>query len=244
MTSIRYFTGLAVLAALAGCAGAPKYNPFVVPADTWRSGVRVVALTPIGVGLRDFDENRVRTVFDAPLQAALRSYGFEIIDPVKVGAFLDHLTDSAGGVYDPISGQPDTSKLAALRQIALEHLRNTYHVDALLYPNVIVVPAQWNDNKAKWDGADQSIQSTGSLILQYLGGISARGTLPALSLDIQMEDMSGRTLFSNRGGIHVLSRRSGRGFEDISPFEAIADTMRNSQAIQIALGPLAPVTPK
>jgi hypothetical protein len=121
-----------------------------------------------------------------------------------------------------------------------------FGADALVLPYLRTVTASFNPAlfggvDAKWDGASESMLSgTFDKILPP----QVRGTVPALSLFVRIEDLGGSLLYSNAGGIQLLQklapaggRFSGDTFVPVPQSELLADQARIQQAVSYALQP-------
>ena len=127
-------------------------------------------------------------------------------------------------------------------------LTDLFDADAVLYPEIWVVEAPFADGVASWDGTSESMVGFGLRFLDVLSAIFwadeaeglPRGTVNALSLVVFAEDMNGREVFSNAGGIQVLEK-VGLNADDLKSVESeklLRDWPRNSKAVEIALAPL------
>jgi hypothetical protein len=229
-----------VLAALAagGCAGHTPYNPWIVPQARFFDQTRTIALAPVETPEKLKNPDPVRAAFDSLIVGALKSAGYAVIPASQSTPVWARLTDSAGGVFDPTTGHPDTVKARALHEEFLRELRTRFNADAVLYPAIVIVGATFDEQKASWDGTSQTIEGAGSFILRALAGVSRSGTTEALSLAVDIEDVGGSELFVNRGGIQVWSKPSRSGFHEVPRAELFVDESRNQKSIQIALGPV------
>jgi hypothetical protein len=231
---------LAVLAALTamGCAGHTPYNPWIVPQARFFDKTRTIALAPVQTPEKLENPDPVRARFDSLIVGALKRAGYEVIPSTQSTPLWARLTDSAGGMFDPTTGHQDTVKARALHDEFLRELRTRFNADAVLYPAIVIVGANFDEQKATWDGTSQTIEGAGSFILRALAGVSRSGTTEALSLAVDIEDVGGAELFVNRGGIEVWSKPSRSGFHEVPRAELFVDQVRNQKSIQIALGPV------
>ncbi len=232
--SVSSATCLALV--LGACAGKAHYNPFQVPPEQLRASVKVVALGPTQVP-RDLSEPElVRARFDHLLENQLRAGGYTVVSYGESQVLWDSLALASKGLYDPVTGQPDESKIAGFRSAVFHELRARYGVDALLLPAILVVPAKLDGDVARWDGTSQG--AARKKFWKALLGVSHSGTIPAMSLNVRLSDGDDRALYENRGGIQVLAKAGVQRLEDVPRSELFVDEERNLKAVHLALDPL------
>jgi hypothetical protein len=229
--------GLAV--SVTACAG-KKYNPWLITPERFAADINRVAMYPVTAPDDFEDPDPPRLLFDSLVGSALREAGFAVIAADSVSALWQRLVDSSGGLYDPLSGQRNDAVWNALRTRWWSDMRSRYGADAVVFPSIIAVQASFSENKPKWDGTSQGIESFGGSLVRGLFGISREGTTPALSLRIQIE-REGTVLYRNQGGIEVIAKPAGgpgSGWTPIPRAELFRDPERNVKAVRIALAPI------
>jgi hypothetical protein len=229
----------------AGCAGHTRYNPFIVPQDRIYGSVKTIALGPVCTcgGPRELEQADLsRGKFDSLLTAALSSAGFAVVPPAETQAIWEHVTDSLGGIFDAATGQRDTVKFNTARSLTMQQLRKRFHADAWLHPIIVLTGAKFAGGEATWDGTTQSFQSFGKKLLGAMFG-GTYGKTPALSVLVMLEDMTGRELYRNQGGLQLYEMPSGNTFVPVLRSELYADAVRNAIAVRLALAPLTTHTP-
>ncbi len=230
-------TATLVIALLgAGCATAPPYNPFKIAQDEFYGKIKTIALSPVAVAVDLEDAEPVKTKFESLIETTLREAGFSVVPSREYAAIWKRMTEQMGGFFDPVTGKRDETKLKTVREHTLRELNTKFTVDAVLYPSIRVVKANFVQNQATWDGTSESL-TTGGFLGALLGG-QYRGTVGALSLVAVIEDTHGVDVYINGGGIQVLSKVSGGGFIPVSRNELFANEERNVAAVNIALGSL------
>lgn len=234
---------LALVAALAGCATAPPYNPFQVPEEQFRATVKRIALAPIAVPPQLGISESAKLRFDSLIEAKLQEAGFATFPAKSWGEIFARIQQEVGGVFDPRTGSPDETKVKMVWARTANEVRSKFQFDAVLLPRVHVVKADWGSAWANWDGVKEALASG----LGVLGAPNARGTMPALSLVVSIggPDPEGPALYRHRAGIQVLEkltpvseRFSGKLFAPIPQNELLTNDERNRAAVEIALGTL------
>lgn len=234
-------TRLALVAAAGlgvGCAGHEPYNPFIVPQDRIYGSVKTIAITPVVAPreLADVDPHRAK--FDSLIAVQLRSAGFVVVPPEESDAIWRRVTDSLGGLFNSATGERDTVKLNTARALTMRELRARFQADAWLHPHVVFASAKFDRGSAEWDGAKQSYQPFGKKFLTALFGGGTYGKTSALSLWVGVEDMRGKELYINQGGLQLYLVPSGHDWVEIPRAELYADPGRNATAVRLALAPL------
>jgi len=230
---------LAAVAGLGvGCAGHTAYNPFIVPQDRIYGSVKTVALYPVTApsDLGSVDPNRGK--FDSLITAELRSAGFAVVPPNESEAIWKRVTDSIGGLFNSATGERDTVKLNAARALTMRELHARFQADAWLHPHIVYASAKFDRGNAQWDGAKQTYQSFGKKMLTAMFGHETYGKTSALSLRVAVEDMHGKDLYINQGGLQLYLVPSGQDWVKIPPGELYGDPARNATAVRLALAPL------
>ena len=236
--------GPIVAGVVAGCAGHAKYDPFLVPQERIYGTVRTIALTPVLAPseLGSVDPRRGR--FAALITAQLTAAGFTVVPPEVSDSIWTRLSDSLGGIYNAGTGERDTIKLNTARALAMSELQARFHADAWLHAYIVFSDAKFDEGDAQWDGAKQSYQSFGKKFLTSLFGGGTYGKTAALSLWVGVEDMHGKELYENEGGLQLYMIPHGKDWVKIQPAELYADSTRNSTAVRLALEPLVTRTAK
>jgi hypothetical protein len=225
----------------AACAGHTHNDPFIVPQERIYGSVKTIALdvvcacgVPKAVG--NVDPSRGR--FDSLLTAELHTAGFAVVPWVESQAIWRRVTDSLGGLFNRATGERDTVKFTIARALTMQELKARFHADAWLHPFIVLASAKFDGGEAEWDGTTQSYQSLGKKFLAALFGGGTSGKTPALSVRVDLEDVHGKDLYTNQGGLQLYEVPSGRDFVPIPPAQLYTDTMRNANAVHLALAPL------
>ncbi len=224
------------------CAASTPHQAATVPQHRLFDSLQTIALDPIcpcglPADLRRIDLGRGK--FDSLITAELSHAGYRVVPAAESQAIWDRLTDSLGGLFDPVSGQVDTTMLRNIRALTLRELRERFHADAWLHPIMVIASADFRRGTAKWDGTKQAF---GRKLLGITIG-TTYGTTPALSLHVVVEGMDGKVLFDTQAGLQLFQVPSGDGFVRIPDAQFYADQERNVAAVRLALAPLLAGTP-
>ncbi len=205
--------------------------------------LQTIALSPVGIPDGLDDPGPVRALFDSLLAAELARAGFTVVPSHEAGGLWKRFVDSAGftvvpsheagglwkrfvdsvqGFYSALTGELVEEKYRAVMGGTLRELKDRFHADAWLRPEIDVVAVDFEGGKARWDGTDEGV------------GSGTSGTVPALSLAVVALDMDGKEIYTGRGGIQVLRK----GFKDVSREKLFKDAKRNLKALHLAIDSL------
>ena len=220
-----------------GCAH-NHVNPFLEPQDRIYGSVKTIALSPIVEPKELAEVDPGRGHFDSLITQELQRAGFVVVAAESSRVIWRRVVDSLGGLYDAATGERDSIKLNTARAVTMAELQARFRADAWLHPGIIFVDADFDGGTAHWDGASQGYQSFGKKLLLALVHQDSYGNTSALSLWVDMEDMHGKDLYVNQGGLQLYEIPHGRKWEPIQPGEVFADPTRNANAVHLALKPL------
>ena len=231
-----------VAAWLLGCSSS-RYEPFAVPEEQFFGTVNAIVLAPVAVPDDfEFAESTLVTI-DSLVEAGLVAAGFVTVPSTSYDEVWSRILGQIGLLYDPETGAQDVEKLEIAREQLFVDLEEFYHPDAVLFPEIQIVDAQFTDGVAKWDGTSEPLIGFGSRIFAaftaMFGANHPIGSVEALSLAVVVQDMSGEELFMNAGGIQVLQKLKSNGsFREVPEAKLLADDERNRKAVKRALEPL------
>ena len=179
-----------------------------------------------------------RTDLEQLLRNALEAASYNVPNPKDVADLSDEIRESAGELYDTISGYRNEDRHQALLKRRADALRSHFGCDALVAPHVVVVRARYDSGTASWDGTKEQVISTGRIILAALGGATEHGWVSALSLWLFVRDPDGNDIAFRSAGIEALVNFAVLREQDILPRDQwLTDRVKMSKAIESALGP-------
>ncbi len=221
----------------AGCATIPPYNPFKIPQDELYGKIKTIALAPVAVPEGLQDPQPVKAMFESLIEAKLREAGFSTVPSGEYAEILKRMTEKVGGVFDPVTGKRDESKIKAVRKHCLRELSTNCNADAVLYPGIWVVKATISGQRAYWDGTSEDFRTVGKF-WKLLDTSTYSGTAAALSLVITIKDMNYVDMYVNGGGIQLASKLSRGKFVPVPRNQLFANEEQNVAGVNIALDPL------
>jgi hypothetical protein len=235
VSTLRVLPALFVLSSLvAGCA-AKAPDPFKVPRSQF-DGIRTVAVADVGLPVEVREPEAVKSRIADLLAEELMAAGFNVVPRAEVKRVAAAIREAAGPIYDPVTGKPDSAKVAAMEEAFRAAVRDSLGADAFLDPDVVVERAPFAGGKARWDGTSQTVQGLGSQMLMAVVGLEKKGVVPALSVCIKvMDEPNGTLLYHHHGGLEVLADHALR---QVAASELFADDSRTVNAVTLALAPL------
>jgi hypothetical protein len=235
MISTRCSVALLLTALAVGTAWAKKYDPFQVPKDEVRRTVKVVALRSPRPPQEVAHPEAIMAEYDSLLAAELSDAGFTVIPASVADSIVQQVSDSLGGLFDVKTGAMDESKKEVLAERLRRELRASHNADAILYCSFELRKAVFGSGTARWDGVSETVTKG---VFGFFSGSQTQGTVGAMSLFVALQDLSGRDLYVNGGGIRVLSKLSTfsrEAFKDQPIDSVFARPKRNANAVHVAL---------
>lgn len=223
-------TGAAIITMASWRTADPR--PVVAP--------KVIALSSVAVRATTDSALRERaTVFDSLIENVVRAQGFTVVPHDSTDAVAKDVSDSLGGLFDPMTGAADTTRLRAIREATRQRLMARFGADLWLRAYVVVEGIRFRGERVTWHGTTEITGATGGLGRLLIG--TKYGTIPALTLVVYVSDTAGRTVYRGDGGIQLLMKagRSVTKPRDVPEAEIFASPVRNAHAVQVALDSLA-----
>ncbi len=124
----------------------------------------------------------------------LHKSNIDAIGPEAFTASFDRLNHEVGGIYDPKTGamKPDASK--AVYANARREFIESQHLDGYVITRVVPVKARFMAGFATWDGVKERIDGHADKFMDFQDS-AHEGTLPALSLVIQIANAQDKIVF-------------------------------------------------
>jgi hypothetical protein len=211
------------------------YSQSKVFQEDFHGKINAIAITPLTLP-EDFIEQRTAAQkFEDLITARLKEAGFSVVGSKIYDEIWRREAETSEGYFDPISGKADKAKLKSILTRTREELISKYHIDAMLFPQIKVVEAMFVEDSAHWHGISEYLGKTQPSVWSSR---RIRGTVPALSLFVRIEDNKGGEIYVKAGGIQVLSKAGFKGgFVAVPHDELLSDDKRNEWAVNKALIP-------
>jgi hypothetical protein len=221
----------------AGCTTTVPYDPFKMPKDEFYGKIKTIAVAPIRVPNDIVDPEAVKTSLESLVEAKVREAGFSPVPPKDTGGVFDEMNKQMGGVFDPITGQRDETKVKAAEEHARRELATRFKADAVLHARFLPGTTPFGGGKANWHGTSESVATAEGFLAAFQVS-NLRGNIGTLSLLVVIEDIQGVNVYINMGGIQLLAKVSGGQFVQVPRDQLLANKERNAAAVNIALSPL------
>lgn len=236
-----------ILAVLGGCTTTQTpYRPFKIPGSDFYGKVKIIALTPLGLPNDLEDAAAVRAKFEPLIEAKLRQAGFATIPPERYDEIWKQMSSELGGIYDPNTGKADEAKYNTIREHTYRELSAKFHAEAVLHSSIQAVKASFRSTTASWHGTSESLSTAQTGFAQFMEGFASGGSygsVTALSLGVLIRDINGVDVYSQWGGLQLITKRVGSTFVGVPRSNLFTDDARNSAAVDIALHDLLAEAP-
>ena len=223
-----------VILLIAGCACRPhpySLAPFKVGKEHFHGKVKTIALAPLALPFKLQHSQDVQQLFEYYLTMILEAAGFTVVSSDIYSRTWDALADKVGGYYNSRTGKVDNSKLKAVFDHFGRQMYEKYHVDAFLRSSVAQVGVQFAHCRACWHGVSEDIG------LPFFSA-DMRGSLPALSLIVSIEDRDGVVMYNNGAGIQLAATVHFGSINSLPEEDILTCKLKNKRAVELALQPL------
>jgi hypothetical protein len=228
-----------------GVAACAVQGPFTVSRSEIYKRIKTVALVPLVLPKPLRIDRAVTGRVEQKIEVSLREAGFQVIPAVEFETIWQRQSEKVGALFDPKTGLRDEPRFDSVRRESRREVKERFGADALLLCSVEVVTVQFMNTLAAWDGvSDVVVPSRTERALQAFSGFHSSGTVPGLSLCLDLQHVDGGSLYRGRGGVQLLSKLTGGRFVTVPDRDLLADDERISGAVEAALKALVnePVT--
>jgi hypothetical protein len=231
MMTFRHVTvGLCCLALVGLLRATAVANPLDVGST--------LCLHPVQIPVSETAGKERRANLEKRLADALVAASYQVRDPQAVSDLIKRVQNDVGGFIDVATGRRDVARYRVFSDRLAAALRSELGCDAQLTGYVAIVRAPFQIGTATWDGATDSVSSTGRVVLNLIGGNVESGWVTALSLWICAYDLNGSDLAFRTAGIESLVSLSVVHGQDVLPEDVwLTDAQKLDAAIHSALGP-------
>ena len=220
----------AICVLLAFPAAAADDSPFRMDKKVFKQQVKMVALSPIDAAPVVQMPDSAEAIIQEEITKRLEKRGYEVIPASVLRNIRATMEQQVGGVQNASTGQIDMARTRAVREHSYRELMFRYPVDAIVAIRIQVVKAEYENDRARWDGTRQRVQNKGSG--------KFKGTIAASSVSISIFDRREKLLFTNRGGLEVLLERNRQQLIPLPPETYFKDEKRIREAAKEAVKPL------
>jgi hypothetical protein len=239
---------------IAGGAGASDYDPYKIPKDQLQTRVHKIALVPIALPADTPDADGVRQRLERMITQKLTSKGYTSIPSTEYGKIWLRMAHQLGGIYDPITGEPDKDKLKTAHDYTARELSERLGADTLLDSYVVIgellpyvkpglpMPHFFaGDEILVWQG--KPIEAGDPHFFD-----APEGNLPqkvfGTRLNVGIYDLAGTHLYGISVDMQWTKVFVARNHEDRPVTQLYQDPSILEHAVNVVLDPLVPAQPK
>jgi hypothetical protein len=182
---------------------------------------------------------------EATVAKYLALAGMDVVPSQSYRAAYDTINREVGGIYDPRTGEPKAKLATEVADRARAEFQAREHLDGFVSLRVSVVSANFFAACIRWDGvcdASDGGEVNDTDDSHRIGTMS--GSVPALSLHLQIFQAPGRMEYSKYAGIQpmayvrVFEPGMRTEFPAVAPEELLKDPARFDRAARVATLPL------
>lgn len=215
---------------VSGCA--TPYDPFKVPVAQVRETVDTVAIRPLHVGSGvDADVEWLRERIEPRAASILRDAGYSVVPPEEWERRWLEAATQVGEIWDPDTGVVDEERFDVVRSVVLHDLAADAGVDAVVQLRIYVVELENPITRPVFCGHQDWVYWPGSGL-----SLLSRVTLAyAACLDVRIDSMDSRKLYSIRSGLEVLDTYARQTHARRPTEERLRDSERLDEALSTIL---------
>jgi hypothetical protein len=201
-----------------------------------------VGILPIRVLLVDRPDAE-KAIQDAVARYLTQAH-FEVVLPDSYQATYDKFNKQLGGMYDAKTGDRKEDVYDAVSDNALREFVSKERLDGYVVVRVVQASAEYLGIDATWDGVKDRVDGKNTdAFMSSFNASGTSGTVPAMSLRLQIVSAQGRVTFGRQGGVQLVAYfgwvpEQGQTFTRV-PFEdLLKDTARIDRAVRVVTLPL------
>jgi len=207
--------------------------------------VGVMPVMELPVSIRDERED-AKPLLQEAVMKYLRLANMDVVGPQTYQAAFDRFNKQLGGMYDATTGELKREIAAAVLQNARREFASKERLDAFVFIRVSVTAAPYSADYAVWDGVHERADgkpAPKNALVEFWTSNDSKGSIPALSMLVQIVSTQERVLYGRRGGIqpsayHDTIEGSNASFAFVASEDQLKDLERIDRAARVATLPL------
>jgi len=207
---------------------ADKDSPYYVDKRTFKKQYKIIALAPIDADPALHMPDSIAPMIEEEITARLQKRGYTVIPSSVLADIRKRMEEQVGGFTDEETGRTDMARVRAVRAHAFRELWFQHDLHAVATIRVQVTRADVENDRAEWDGVNQSVERDGRR-MNYTAKVAAS------SVSFVIFDHSDKPLYVAYGGLEILMKRVDQNFEALDPSQYFIDEKRIRKAAQIAV---------
>lgn len=216
------------LAIAPAAIAADKDSPYYIDKRTFKKQYKVIALAPIDADALLQMPDTVARMIEEEITARLKKRGYTVLPSSVLADIRANMEKQVGGFIDSETGQTDVEKVRAVRTHAFRELWFRHKLDAVSTMRVQITQADVESDRGEWDGVKQSLEREGRR-MNYTAKVAAS------TVSFAIYDQTDKPLYIAYGGLEMLMKRVGDGFEPIDPSLYFVDEKRIRKAAQLTV---------
>lgn len=191
------------------------------------------------------DRDDAKLAVQEAVSKYLRLAGMEVVGPETFKAAYDRFNQQMGGIFDPKTGELRDEAANAVYQNARREFVSKERLDGYAVVRVQRRAAHYRSFFANWDGVRETSHGKPppNGFVEIMGASDYSGTMPALSVTVQIANKQDRIVYGNAGGIQTtsyfdLTKGVGYQFIDVANKDLLRDEVRIDRAAKVATLPL------
>jgi hypothetical protein len=207
--------------------------------DEMRTNIKRLGILPVRLpAMLEDREDGAKLVLDA-VTRHLSAAGFDVVGPETYQATHDRFNKQLGGMYDAKTGLLKRDVANAVLSNARREFISKNKLDGYVIVRVLPAVADYYSKYARWDGVhDRCDGELPDLVVRFLEADTNRGTIPALSVRLQILNVQDRVTYARDGGIELTSYFTAFTFKRVPLESLLKDTARIDRAVRVATVPL------
>jgi len=210
--------------------------------DEMLGSIKRVGILPVRTLLEDRPD-AAKAIEDAVARNLTLAH-FEVVLPDTYQATYDKFNKQLGGMYDAKTGVLKDDVYNAVTQNALREFVSKERLDGYVVVRVVQESADYAGLDATWDGVRENVdgKKTDGFV-SFWNATDTRGSVPALSIRVQIVSAQGRVTFGRQGGVQLTAYfgtvpEQGLTFVRVSHEDLLKDLPRIDRAVRVATLPL------
>ncbi|GBD25186.1 hypothetical protein HRbin30_00501 [bacterium HR30] len=189
-----------LLAVVSGCPATKDFDPYLVPREEFQRVVRTIGILPPGVAVSGFRREKVASDIEFALSDLLRKRGYQVVGSDVVGPVWRRYASQIGGLFNPLTGEPDRKKLETARAYVARDLARSHNVDVLAVTWTREGSLMLRTGEPPWPRFDDEVMEFhGQPILDMPQWVTA------MWLYLELIEPDGRALYSARVPVQWLT---------------------------------------
>ena len=181
----------------------PYHDYYIKKQSEFPQKVNFIAIAPVNslTGFPDFLINK-KDVIDSLLVEYLTTNNYKVVSTKISEQIWSRVKKNMGGLYNPETGDLDTTKLNHLLSLYTKELSDSFMVDLIIFPSIVKRTAELVEQSLLWDGVRRDMIVVGSYTT--LNSYTFSGKTGGISIQSLIINTNGKIIFESFGGIEPI----------------------------------------